>query len=80
MPQLLVRNIEERLVKKLKAHAKDQGISAEEAHRRLLRDGLLRAERKKPTLMEFLLSQEPVAPDIELDITREIEPERDTGF
>lgn len=37
MPQLLVRNIESSVMKKLRSRAAAQGISVEEAHRRLLR-------------------------------------------
>ncbi len=37
MAQLLVRNIEDAVVKKLRGQAAEQGISVEEAHRRLLR-------------------------------------------
>jgi plasmid stability protein len=40
MPQLLVRDIEAAVVKKLRASAAAQGISVEEAHRRLLRAAL----------------------------------------
>lgn len=41
MPQLLVRDIEPSVVKKLRSSAAAQGISVEEAHRRLLRSALL---------------------------------------
>ena len=41
MPQLLVRKIESAIVKELRKRASDQGISVEEAHRRLLRTALL---------------------------------------
>jgi plasmid stability protein len=41
MPQLLVRDIESAVVKKLRRHAAAQGISMEEAHRRLLRSALV---------------------------------------
>ena len=41
MAQLLVRNIESAVVKKLRKSAAAQGISVEEAHRRLLRAALL---------------------------------------
>jgi len=40
MPQLLVRNIESSVMKKLRSRAAAQGISVEEAHRRLLRSVL----------------------------------------
>jgi plasmid stability protein len=41
MPQLLVRDIEPAIVKKLRSQAASLGISVEEAHRRLLRSALL---------------------------------------
>jgi plasmid stability protein len=40
MPQLLVRNIEASVLKKLRSRAAAQGVSVEEAHRRLLRSVL----------------------------------------
>jgi len=40
MPQLLVRNIESAIVRKLRRQAAAMGISVEEAHRRLLRSAL----------------------------------------
>jgi plasmid stability protein len=41
MPQLLVRDIETSVVKRLRSRAAAQGCSVEEAHRRLLRSALL---------------------------------------
>jgi plasmid stability protein len=41
MPQLLVRDIETAIVKKLRSRAAAQGVSVEEAHRRLLRSALV---------------------------------------
>ncbi|MDP3070777.1 MAG: hypothetical protein Q8N18_10835 [Opitutaceae bacterium] len=41
MPQLLVRDIEPAVVKKLRRRAAAQGISMEEAHRQLLRTALV---------------------------------------
>ena len=40
MPQLLVRGIEAAVVRKLRRRAAAEGISVEEAHRRLLRSAL----------------------------------------
>jgi len=40
VPQLLVRDIEASVVKKLRRRAAAQGISMEEAHRQLLRSAL----------------------------------------
>ncbi len=41
MPQLIVRKLDESIVKRLRQRAAAQGLSVEEAHRRLLRDVLL---------------------------------------
>lgn len=41
MPQLLVRDIELAVVKKLRSRAAAQGVSVEEAHRRVLRAALV---------------------------------------
>jgi len=41
MPQLLVRDLEAAVVKKLRNSAAAQGVSVEEAHRRLLRAALV---------------------------------------
>jgi plasmid stability protein len=40
MPQLLVRNLEARVVKKLRLKAARDGVSVEEEHRRILREAL----------------------------------------
>jgi antitoxin FitA len=55
MPQLLVRNIEEKVVRKLRERAAKAGVSVEEEHRRLLRETLLRRE-DNPSFKEHLLS------------------------
>jgi len=41
MPQLLVRGIEIAVLRKLRSSAAAQGVSVEEAHRRLLRSALI---------------------------------------
>jgi len=41
--QLIVRKIEDRVVRKLRATAAELGVSVEEAHRRILRKSLLGA-------------------------------------
>lgn len=41
MPQLLVRDLEAAVVRKLRSSAAAQGVSVEEAHRRLLRAALV---------------------------------------
>lgn len=74
MAQLLVRDIDPTLVRKLKRRASTHGISAEEEHRRILRDALSRPAEEPPTLMEFLLNSS-AAPDVELLLERS----RDVG-
>tara|TARA_R110002049_G_scaffold287954_1_gene470233 strand:+ start:315 stop:566 length:252 start_codon:yes stop_codon:yes gene_type:complete len=83
MAQLLVRNLDETLVRKLKRRAAEHGVSAEEEHRRILNEVLRRPVRTKPTLLDFLLSDEgTVSPDTELDLDRihETDGHRDLQF
>jgi plasmid stability protein len=80
MSQLLVRNIEPALVTKLKRRAARQGVSAEEVHRRILREALNRSDAAKPTLIDYLLQGE-VVPGVDIPLERSREAEtRDTGF
>lgn len=58
MAQLIVRNIDEKVVRALKKRAADHGRSAEAEHRALLEQALL--EPKRPDFKEFLLSMPPV--------------------
>ncbi len=82
MAQLFVRDLDESLVKKLKRRARDHGVSTEEEHRRILNEVLSQPPEKKPTLIEFLLSDEgEVASEVELELGRSREVEaRETGF
>jgi antitoxin FitA len=63
MPQLIVRQIEEKVVKKLKERAGQHGVSMEEEHRRILRAALLCVPRQKPSFKEYLLSMPNVGED-----------------
>lgn len=63
MPQLLVRNVEEKVVRKLKQQAGNRGVSMEEEHRRILREALLGPSRRKCTFKDFLLSMPDVGED-----------------
>lgn len=60
MAQLLVRNIPEALVKKLKRRAVEQGVSAEEEHRRILQEAL-EGTKKALNFKEHLLSAPELA-------------------
>jgi antitoxin FitA len=64
MPQLIVRNIETKIVRKLKQRAGEHGVSMEEEHRRILRDSLLsQGEKTRPSFMQHLLSMPNVGSD-----------------
>jgi antitoxin FitA len=63
MAQLLVRKLDEVLVRKLKRRALAHGVSAEEEHRRILKEALSRAEVKRPSLVEFLMNEGEAWPD-----------------
>ena len=63
MPQLIVRQIEEKVVKKLKEQAGQHGVSMEEEHRRILREALLGSSEKKFSFKEYLLQMPDVGPD-----------------
>jgi plasmid stability protein len=63
MPQLIVRGIEERVVRKLKQRAGEHGVSMEEEHRRILRAALLNKRKKEGTIKEYLLAM----PDIDME-------------
>jgi plasmid stability protein len=54
MAQLVVRNVDEKLVRALKLRAARNGRSAEAEHRELLRAALL--DRDRPGLKKFLQS------------------------
>ena len=63
MAQLLVRNLEETVVLKLKQMAARNGVSAEEEHRRILRRSLLRGTKPKMSFKDFLLTMPNVGKD-----------------
>ena len=74
MPQLIVRQIEEQVVRKLKEQAGQHGVSMEEEHRRILRAVLVGPSKKKPSFKEYLLSMPNVGED--KDFERGIQIER----
>ncbi len=63
MAQLIVRRIEDHVVRKLRATASALGVSVEEAHRRILRKSLMGDATPPPSFKTFLRSM----PDIEND-------------
>ncbi len=60
--QLVVRNLEEEVVRELKLRAARHGRSAEAEHREILRQALLPAEEKRP-LKDLLLAIPQVGED-----------------
>ncbi|MCC7375832.1 MAG: hypothetical protein IT581_14335 [Verrucomicrobiales bacterium] len=63
MAQLIVRDLEERLVRKLKERAGRHGVSMEEEHRRILREVLLQRSGRKTSFHEVLLAIPNVGTD-----------------
>ena len=64
MAQLVVRNLEEQVVARLRRRAAELGVSVEEAHRQVLREALLKSKgRGKPTFKEHLLAMPDVGGD-----------------
>jgi plasmid stability protein len=73
MPQLIVRRIEENVVKKLKQQAGAHGVSMEEEHRRILRQSLLGKAHKRPSFKEALLAMPNVGKDSDFERGPQIE-------
>jgi plasmid stability protein len=71
MPQLIVRQIEDKVVRKLKARAGLHGVSTEEEHRRILREALLGKAAKRPSFKEYLLKMPDAGPDLVFSRTRD---------
>ena len=67
MPQLIVRQIEEKVVKKLKQQAGAHGVSTEEEHRRILRTSLLGKAGKRRSFKEALLAMPNVGKDADFE-------------
>jgi plasmid stability protein len=63
MPHLIVRKIEEKVVRKLKEQAGQHGVSMEEEHRRILRAALVGMPRKKPSFKDYLIAMPGVGED-----------------
>ena len=55
MAQLVVRNIEEKVVRKLRSFAAREGVSMEEEHRRILRAALLEHSKQGGTFADYLM-------------------------
>jgi len=75
MTQLLVRNLEPTVIKRLKERARLHGVPVEEEHRRILREVCL-APLQKVSLIDFLRNPENAAsPTVELNLERSREIE-----
>ena len=72
MPQLIVRNLDEAIVKKLRQRAASAGLSVEETHRRLLREVLLHPdhERRPPSLKDHLTGMPAMGEDADFTLPR----------
>lgn len=66
MTQLIVRNLDEEVVRELKLRAARHGRSAEAEHREILREALLPAHGKRP-LKELLLAMPSVGDDADFE-------------
>ena len=67
MPQLIVRKLEAAVVRRLRSRAAAEGVSVEEAHRRVLRQALLgEPSPARKNFVEYLQAM----PDEDLPFTR----------
>jgi antitoxin FitA len=74
MNQLIVRNLEDKVVRELRLRAARHGRSAEAEHREVLREALFPPKGKR-SLKELLLAMPPVGEDS--DFERSPDPGRD---
>jgi plasmid stability protein len=63
MAQLIVRQIDDQVVRKLKTRAGLHGVSMEEEHRSILREVLLGKAAKRPSFKEYLRTMPDAGPD-----------------
>ena len=72
MAQVIVRKLNDRLVKRLKRRAAEHGVSMEEELRRLLREALEPAKKPKPkmSLLDYLCTMPNVGKDSDFNIPR----------
>ncbi|HRV60641.1 MAG TPA: hypothetical protein P5138_08420, partial [Solirubrobacterales bacterium] len=75
MGQLLVRNIDDELVRELKLRAAGNGVSAEEEHRRILRAALSADDDRE--FLEHLMAMPDVGEDSDFEREREFPRETD---
>jgi plasmid stability protein len=75
MAQLIVRELEESVVRALKVRAAKKGVSAEAEHRAILREVLL--GRPSRSFNEALLAMPDVGDDADFDIERDLDRDDD---
>jgi plasmid stability protein len=71
MAQLIVRNLDEELVRQLKVRAARRGRSAEAEHREILREALT-ARKPRKTLKQRLLEMPAVGEDADFERPRDL--------
>jgi plasmid stability protein len=76
MPQLIVRKLENAVVRRLRSRAAAEGVSVEEAHRRVLRQALLGEPSARKNFIEYLQAM----PDVDLPLTRARDLPRKTAL
>jgi len=77
MPQLMVRQIEEKVVKRLKQQAGARGVSMEEEHRRILPESLLGRTGNRKSLKQYLRQMPDIGPDELFERNRDLAREVD---
>jgi plasmid stability protein len=77
MPQLIVRKLEQAVVRRLRNRAAAEGVSVEEAHRRLLRQALL--GNQSPARRNFVEYIQAM-PDVDLPLRRTPDLPRKISF
>jgi plasmid stability protein len=65
--QLIVRNLEEDIVRELRLRAARHGRSAEAEHREILREALTSGKQRRRSLKEVLLSMPAVGEDADFE-------------
>ena len=77
MPQLIVRKLESSVVRRLRSRAVAEGVSVEEAHRRVLRQALL---GDQPAARRNFIEYLQAMPDVSLPLQRRRELPRKVAF
>jgi len=72
MAQLIVRRLEDKVVRKLKERAAKYGVSMEEEHRRILREVLepKKSPKAKMSLLDYLGTMPNVGDDFDWKVPR----------